>query len=52
MRTRMRQAARPDEDPAQQRPPAELTGVFLWLASDASVNVTGQRFRAPEWRAP
>ncbi len=51
MRTRMRQAAYPEEDRARQRPPAELTGVFLWLASDASENVTGQRFRAPEWRA-
>jgi len=52
MRTRMRQAAYPEEDPARQRPPEEVTPVFLWLASDASREVTGQRFRAPEWRPP
>jgi NAD(P)-dependent dehydrogenase (short-subunit alcohol dehydrogenase family) len=50
MRTEMRAAAYPDEDPATVKTPEDTTGVFLWLASGASRGVTGQRFRADEWR--
>lgn len=46
MRTAMRRAAYPDEDPATLPDPADLTGVFLWLASDAASGVTGRRFEA------
>jgi NAD(P)-dependent dehydrogenase (short-subunit alcohol dehydrogenase family) len=49
MRTSMRAAAYPDEDPATLPEPIAITPVFLYLASDRSRGVTGQRFRAPEW---
>ena len=29
--------------------PAEVTDVFVWLASDRSADITGQRFRAKEF---
>jgi len=46
MRTEMRAAAYPDEDPDTLPTPAEVTDVFVYLASDASSHVSGQRFRA------
>lgn len=49
MRTEMRAAAYPDEDPADLPTPAEVADVFVWLASDLSADVTGQRFRAKEF---
>jgi len=49
MRTGMRAAAYPDEDPDQLLAPAEVADVFVWLASDGSIGVTGQRFRAKEF---
>ncbi|MEJ2677720.1 MAG: SDR family NAD(P)-dependent oxidoreductase [Gemmatimonadota bacterium] len=49
MRTAMRRAAYPQEDPDSLPAPEQVTGVFLWLASRAS-NATGERFRAQEWR--
>lgn len=49
MRTEMRAAAYPAEDPAGVKLAAEVTGVFLWLAGDEAREVTGQRFRADEW---
>lgn len=52
MRTSMRAAAYPQEDPASVKPPEAATGVFLWLASDAARGVTGRRFRADEWTRP
>lgn len=52
MRTAMRRAAYPEEDPASVPPPEAVTGVFLWLASDESRGVTGQRFRARDWTPP
>lgn len=52
VRTAMRQAAYPQEDPLTLPRPEEIVGVFLWLASDASRDVTGQRFRAQEWAPP
>ena len=50
MRTEMRAAAYPDEDPMTLITPEENTGVFLYLASDESRNVTGERFKAQEFQ--
>jgi NAD(P)-dependent dehydrogenase (short-subunit alcohol dehydrogenase family) len=52
MRTGMRAAAYPEEDPATLHPPEDRTGIFLWLASDASHGVTGQRLLAAEFHPP
>ena len=49
MRTDMRAAAYPDEDPGTLPRPREVTEVFVYLASDAARDVTGQRFRAKEF---
>ncbi len=50
MRTEMRAAAYPDEDPKERITPEENTDVFLYLASDESKDVTGERFRAQEFQ--
>jgi NAD(P)-dependent dehydrogenase (short-subunit alcohol dehydrogenase family) len=50
MRTEMRAAAYPEEDPQTRITPEENTAVFLYLASDESKGVTGQRFKAQEFR--
>lgn len=52
MRTAMRRAAYPQEDPSAPAPPSSVTGVFLWLVSASARDVTGRRFRAAEWAAP
>lgn len=49
MRTDMRAAAYPDEDLMTRITPEENTAVFLYLASDESRGVTGQRFKAQEF---
>lgn len=49
MRTDMRRAAYPDEDPETLPEPGEVAPVFLWLASDDSAGTTGERLRAQEW---
>jgi NAD(P)-dependent dehydrogenase (short-subunit alcohol dehydrogenase family) len=49
MRTDMRAAAYPKEDPQTRITPEENTAVFLYLASDESKGVTGQRFKAQEF---
>lgn len=49
MRTSMRAAAYPEEDPNTRITPEENTAVFLYLASDESKGVTGQRFKAQEF---
>ncbi len=49
MRTDMRAAAYPEEDPQTRITPEENTAVFLYLASDESKGVTGQRFKAQEF---
>ena len=56
-RTQMRSAVYPEEDPQQLAPPEERTGLFVFLASEASHDVTGQSFDTwtwlaehPEWR--
>lgn len=49
MRTPMRAAAYPEEDPQTRITPEENTAVFLYLASDESKSVTGERFKAQEF---
>jgi NAD(P)-dependent dehydrogenase (short-subunit alcohol dehydrogenase family) len=49
MRTQMRASAYPEEDPATRITPEENTAVFLYLASDESKGVTGERFKAQEF---
>jgi NAD(P)-dependent dehydrogenase (short-subunit alcohol dehydrogenase family) len=49
MRTDMRAAAYPEEDPQTRITPEENTAAFLYLASDESRGVTGQRFKAQEF---
>ena len=49
MRTDMRAAAYPEEDPTTRITPEENTAVFLYLASDESKGVTGERFKAQEF---
>ena len=49
MRTEMRAAAYPDEDPMTLVVPEDNTGVFLWLALESDAH--GQRFQAKVWRA-
>ena len=50
MRTEMRASAYPDEDPTTKITPEENTAVFLYLASDESKDVTGERFKAQEFQ--
>jgi NAD(P)-dependent dehydrogenase (short-subunit alcohol dehydrogenase family) len=50
MRTEMRAAAYPEEDPRERITPEENTDVFLYLASDESKGITGERFKAQEFR--
>jgi NAD(P)-dependent dehydrogenase (short-subunit alcohol dehydrogenase family) len=50
MRTGMRAAAYPEEDPMTRITPEDNTGVFLYLASDESKGVTGERFKAQEFQ--
>jgi NAD(P)-dependent dehydrogenase (short-subunit alcohol dehydrogenase family) len=49
LRTEMRRAAYPEEDPTRPAPPEAAVDVFLWLASPASAGVTGERFEALAW---
>jgi NAD(P)-dependent dehydrogenase (short-subunit alcohol dehydrogenase family) len=49
LRTEMRRAAYPEEDPSGPAPPEDAVHVFLWLASPASAGVTGERFEALAW---
>ena len=51
MRTDMRAAAYPEEDPQTRITPEENTAVFLYLASDESKGVTGKRFKAQEFNS-
>ena len=50
MRTDMRAAAYPEEDPQTKITPEENTAVFLYLASEESKGVTGERFKAQEFQ--
>ena len=52
MNTAMHRAAEPDEDPGEWASPADVTDVFIFLASDESKGVTRKRFQAQEdWKA-
>ena len=52
MNTAMHRAAEPEEDPSQWANPADVTDVFVFLASDESKGVTGKRFQAQEnWKS-
>lgn len=48
MNTAMHRAAEPDEDPTQWADPVDVTEVFIYLVSDESHSVNGQRFQAQE----
>ncbi|MDK2972470.1 MAG: hypothetical protein PWP23_2225 [Candidatus Sumerlaeota bacterium] len=48
-RTKMRAAAFPGEDQKTLPKPADITNVFVYLASDASAGVNGEQFDAREW---
>ena len=48
MNTEMHRAAEPEEDPTQWTDPEAVTEVFIYLASDESRGVNGQRFEAQE----
>jgi NAD(P)-dependent dehydrogenase (short-subunit alcohol dehydrogenase family) len=50
MRTGMRAVAYPDEDPLTRITPEENTAVFLYLASNESRDITGERFKAQEFQ--
>jgi NAD(P)-dependent dehydrogenase (short-subunit alcohol dehydrogenase family) len=52
MDTRMHRDAEPDEDPSQWARPEDVTAIFLWLASDAAADISGQRFEAQSFAAP
>src|SRR6184192_176919 len=51
MNTAMHRAAEPEEDPSEWANPADVTDVFVFLASDESRDVTGKRFQAQDdWK--
>jgi NAD(P)-dependent dehydrogenase (short-subunit alcohol dehydrogenase family) len=51
-RTEMRAAAYPDEDPLTLPVPEAIMPVFVYLASDASREVSGRSLEAQGWSAP
>jgi NAD(P)-dependent dehydrogenase (short-subunit alcohol dehydrogenase family) len=52
MNTAMHRAAEPEEDPSEWANPANVTDIFVFLASDESKGVTGKRLQAQEdWKA-
>ena len=52
MNTAMHRAAEPEEDPTEWANPADVTDVFVFLASDESKDVRGKRFQAQEdWKS-
>lgn len=48
-RTQMRAAAYPAEDPSTLPTPESIMPIFIYLASDDSVNITGQALNARDW---
>lgn len=48
-RTDMRAEAYPDEDPLSLPSPEDISPVFVYLASDESIGVTGKEFNARDW---
>ncbi len=51
LQTDMHQLAFPGEDISDRLDPFTVTDVFIWLASDAARDITGQRFDAPAFKA-
>jgi NAD(P)-dependent dehydrogenase (short-subunit alcohol dehydrogenase family) len=51
MNTAMHRAAEPDENPEQWADPADVTEVFIYLASDESKGVSGRRFEAQKFNS-
>src|SRR5213078_5371655 len=52
MNTAMHRAAEPDEDPSEWANPADVTDVFVFLASDESEGISGKWVQAQEdWKA-
>ena len=49
MRTGMRSAAYPEEDPTTLRAPSDVVPVFLWLAAGDGTLLTGERISAVSW---
>jgi NAD(P)-dependent dehydrogenase (short-subunit alcohol dehydrogenase family) len=49
LRTEMRAAAYPAEDPARVKDPSSIAPLFLWLASAESAAVNASRIIAEEW---
>jgi NAD(P)-dependent dehydrogenase (short-subunit alcohol dehydrogenase family) len=47
--TDMRREAYPDEDPDTLPTPDDITPIFIFLASDDSINVTGEALDARDW---
>jgi NAD(P)-dependent dehydrogenase (short-subunit alcohol dehydrogenase family) len=52
MNTAMKRASEPQTDPSEWPAPETRTPVFVYLASDQSIGVSGQRFSAAEFSAP
>jgi NAD(P)-dependent dehydrogenase (short-subunit alcohol dehydrogenase family) len=50
MNTRMKRASDPDGDAADWAEPSSVTPVFLYLASNESAQINGQRFMAQEFQ--
>jgi NAD(P)-dependent dehydrogenase (short-subunit alcohol dehydrogenase family) len=50
LRTEMRADAFPSEDPKSVPAPEDRTGIFLWLARTAGIELTGTRYEAEEFR--
>ena len=48
-RTDMRAGAYPDEDPDTLPTPLDISPVFVYLASDESLDINGQEFTARDW---
>ena len=48
-RTDMRAGTYPDEDPMTLPSPEDISPVFVYLASDESIGVTGKEFNARDW---
>jgi len=48
MNTAMHRAAEPDEEPNQWADPKQVTDIFVYLASDESKDLHGQRFQAQD----